>query len=124
LTALVQFSGISSFSFVLFSYVSLTSLCINVFAFCTFCITVTHSVFCTTYVRVVYVLFVVYVTLPPGIGPIPVGIKYVYIIYIYIKVYKTLINVRFYTYVLKDEHARIITFGVYFGASSINISHS
>jgi hypothetical protein len=25
-------------------------LCINVLAFCTFCITVTHSVFCTTHV--------------------------------------------------------------------------
>jgi hypothetical protein len=41
LTARVQFSGISSFSFLLFSYVLLTSLCINVFAFCIFRITVT-----------------------------------------------------------------------------------
>jgi hypothetical protein len=40
LMAWVQFPGISSFSFVLFSYVLLTSLCINVM----------HSVFCTTYV--------------------------------------------------------------------------
>jgi hypothetical protein len=45
-----KFSGVSSFSFVLFSYVLLTSLCINDFAFCTFCITLTRSAFCTTYV--------------------------------------------------------------------------
>jgi hypothetical protein len=44
LTTRFQFS---SFSFVLYSYVLLTSLCINIFAFC---INVTHSVFCTTYV--------------------------------------------------------------------------
>jgi hypothetical protein len=45
-------SIVFSFSFVLLSYVLLTSLCINVFAFYkyTFCINVTHSVFCTTYV--------------------------------------------------------------------------
>jgi hypothetical protein len=41
LKARVRFSGISSFSFLLFSYVLLTSLCINVFAFCIFRITVT-----------------------------------------------------------------------------------
>jgi hypothetical protein len=71
LTARFLFSGISSFSFVLFSYVLLTFLCIKVFAFCTFCINVTHSVFCTSYVR-----FIGYVTLPPGIGPIAVCNKY------------------------------------------------
>jgi hypothetical protein len=42
----VQFSGISSFSYVLFSYVLLTSLSINVFAFC---INIKHFVFCTTH---------------------------------------------------------------------------
>jgi hypothetical protein len=41
----VRFPGISSFSFVLFSYVLLTSSYINVFAFCIFCITVMRSVF-------------------------------------------------------------------------------
>jgi hypothetical protein len=50
LTARVRFPGICSFSFVLFSYALHTSLCINVFAFCIFCISVKHSVFCTTYV--------------------------------------------------------------------------
>jgi hypothetical protein len=66
LTARVQFSGISSFSFVLFSYVLLTSLCINVFAFCTFCI---MYYLCIT----VYLLVIVYVKLPPGISPIAIG---------------------------------------------------
>jgi hypothetical protein len=67
LTARVRFPGISSFSFVLFPYVLLTSLCINVFAFCILyylCITI-------------YVLFSFYVILSPGIGPIVVGNKYV-----------------------------------------------
>jgi hypothetical protein len=49
LTARVRFPGISSFSWVLFFYVLLTSLCI----------TVMHSVFCTTYVLLFtyYLLF-------------------------------------------------------------------
>jgi hypothetical protein len=55
------------------------SLCINVFAFCIFCINVTHSVFCTTYA----LLFIVYVTLQPGIGPIVVRNKYIIYNYIY-----------------------------------------
>jgi hypothetical protein len=37
-------------SLVLFSYVLLTSSCIHGFAFCKFYITITHSVFCTTYI--------------------------------------------------------------------------
>jgi hypothetical protein len=48
-----------------------------------------HSVYsvlllCTLYyLRItVYVLFIVYVTLPPGIGPIAVGNKYILYIYI------------------------------------------
>jgi hypothetical protein len=48
--------SISSFSFLLFSYVLLTSSCINVFAFCIL------YYLCVT----VYVLLIVYVTLPPG----------------------------------------------------------
>jgi uncharacterized membrane protein len=51
--------------------VLLTPLCIIIFF--SFCIDVTHSVFCTTYV----LLFIVYVTLPAGIGPIAVGNKYI-----------------------------------------------
>jgi hypothetical protein len=50
--------GISGFSFVLFSYV----------------LTFMHSVFCTA----LYVLFIVCVTLPPGIGSIAVGNKHNY----------------------------------------------
>jgi hypothetical protein len=44
-----------------------------------------HSVFCILYYLciTVYVLFLVYVTLPPGIGTIAVGNIYIYI-YIYI----------------------------------------
>jgi hypothetical protein len=78
LPARIQFYGISSFPFVLFSYVLLSSLCINIFAFC---VNVTHSVFCTTYVLLFMYcsLFIVYVTLPPVIGPIAVGNKYMYI---------------------------------------------
>jgi hypothetical protein len=49
------------------------------FAFCTFCIYVTHSVFCTNYCSV---LFIVYATLPPGTGPIAVSNKYNNILYI------------------------------------------
>jgi hypothetical protein len=58
-------------------YVLLTSLCINVLTFCIFCIAVTRSIFlllhyfCIT----VYVMFIVYVTLPPGVSPIAVGNK-------------------------------------------------
>jgi hypothetical protein len=58
---------ISRLSFVLFSYVLLTSLCINVFAFC-----ILHYL-CIT----VYVLFIAYITPPPGINPIAVGNKYI-----------------------------------------------
>jgi hypothetical protein len=60
--------GISSFSFILFSYVLLIFPCINVLAFCILyylCITV-------------YVLFVVYVTLPRGISPIAICYKLKY----------------------------------------------
>jgi hypothetical protein len=44
-------------------------------------ITVTHSVFCILYYLCItfYVLFIVCVTLPPNIGPIAVGNKYIYI---------------------------------------------
>jgi hypothetical protein len=66
LMAQVRLSGISSFPLVLFSYLLLTFLCINVFAFCTFCI-------------LYYLCITVYVTLPPGIGPIAVSNKSVYI---------------------------------------------
>jgi hypothetical protein len=63
--------------FIAIVFLYLTSLCINVFAFCMFCIAVMHSVFCTVYVCItVYVPFIVYVILPPGISQIAVGNKY------------------------------------------------
>jgi hypothetical protein len=43
------------------------SFCSNVFTFC----------FCTTYVHTVYVLLIVYITLPSGISPIAVANKYI-----------------------------------------------
>jgi hypothetical protein len=53
----VQFSGISTFSIVNFSYVLFTSLCIHVFAFCTYCINVTYSVLLMYYCfRIVHCL--------------------------------------------------------------------
>jgi hypothetical protein len=79
LTARVQFSGISSFSFVLFSYVLLP----HVLRFL-------HSVHSVLILRILYSVLLMYsyyclrivhclVTLPPGIGPIAVGHIYIYI---------------------------------------------
>jgi hypothetical protein len=75
LTARVQFSGISSFLFLLFfmHYLLPYVLCIlYILYYCySFCIL---YYLCIT----VYVLLIVYVTLPPGIGSIAVGNKYIF----------------------------------------------
>jgi hypothetical protein len=75
LKARARFSSISNV------FIGSVFLCINVSAFRIFCITVTHSVFCITYVLLFTHCSLFIVTLPLGIGPIAIGNKYILYVY-------------------------------------------